>query len=429
MTYQESLYALKIIETATYQPDHQNSLNLMAYLNSPQSALPIIHIAGTNGKGSTAKYIQNILTHAGYTVGTFLSPHILDYKELIEDYEGVISESDFAKGTDLVLDACKRMVNDGLNHPTVFECLVAIALVHFYHKKHDFVIIEVGMGGTYDATNVFEEPLMTIITPISYDHEQYLGTSLEAIASHKAGIIKANAPVIMAPNPIEVVMAVTRKVKDVDTYLYMLDESLIEISLLYNSIKKKVMNIKTPFYTYKGLSTTMIGRHQEINIATALLAIHELKKNWPVSDSAVKSGIGNTYWTCRNEWVSYNPLILIDGGHNIQGLTAVKDLLDTYCKDKTIITVIGMLKDKDYLAMLTLVESFSHKVIMTSPLSPRAITPEHLDSSIKTRAEWIESYVEAIEKGLSLMDDHSVLLITGSLYLAYPAKVWLEDHL
>jgi len=429
MTYLESINALKNIELAEYRPDHQNSMNLMTYLNSPQNTLPVIHIAGTNGKGSTAKYIQNILIHAGYKVGTFLSPHILNYTELIEDYEGVISESNFAKSTDLVLRACNHMVDDRLNHPTLFECLVAIALVHFSHKEHDFIIIEVGMGGTYDATNVFEKPLMTIITPISFDHESYLGHSLEAIASHKAGIIKANSPVIMAPNPIEVVIKVTEKVKEVDTYLYLLDESLIQVSLLYNSFKKKLFNIQTPFYTYNGLSTGMIGRHQEINIATALLAIHELKKKWSISDSAVKSGIGNTNWTCRNEWVSYNPMILVDGGHNPHGLAAIRDMLDTYCKDKTIITVIGMLQDKDYMAMLQLVDAFSHRVIITSPLSPRAMTLDHLRLSPNTNIEWIEPFEKAIEKGLSLMDDHSVLLITGSLYLAYPAKAWLKNHL
>ncbi|PKM58352.1 MAG: hypothetical protein CVU98_01445 [Firmicutes bacterium HGW-Firmicutes-3] len=429
MTYQESLDALKNIETAQYRPDHQNSLHLMTYLDSPQNTLPVIHIAGTNGKGSTAKYIQSILTHAGYTVGTFLSPHILDYRELIEDYEGVISESDFSEGTDLVLRACNRMVDDLLNHPTLFECLVAIALVHFRHKKHDFIIIEVGMGGTYDATNVFDKPLMTIITPISFDHEQYLGTTLEAIAAHKAGIIRADSPVIMAPNPIEVVMTVTNKVKEVDTFLYLLDESLLQISLLFNSYKRKLFNISTPFYAYNGLSTQMIGRHQEINIATALLAIHELKKKWSISDSAVKSGIANTTWTCRNEWVSYNPMILVDGGHNPQGLMAVKDILETYCKDKAIITVIGMLKDKDYKAMLNLAESFSHKIILTPPRSPRAMTLDDLNLSPNTKIEWIDPFEQAIKKGLSLLDNSSVLLITGSLYLAYPAKMWLKDNL
>lgn len=429
MTYQESLNALKNIETAHYRPDHQNSLHLMTYLDSPQNTLPVIHIAGTNGKGSTAKYLQSILTHAGYKVGTFLSPHIMDYKELIEDYEGVISESDFARATDLVLHACNRMVEDKLNHPTLFECLAALALIHFSYKKHDFIIIEVGMGGTYDATNVFDQPLMTIITPISFDHEQYLGTSLEAIAAHKAGIIKANAPVIMAPNPIEVVMEVTKRVKEVDTYLYLLDEDLIQVSVLFNSLKKKLFNIRTPFYTYNGLTTNMIGRHQEINIATALLAIQELKKKWSISDSAVKSGIRNTSWTCRNEWVSYNPMILVDGGHNPHGLMALNNILDTYCKGKNIITVMGMLKDKDYMTMLDIADTFSHKIILTAPLSPRAMTLGDLNLSMNTKLEWIDSFEKAIEKGLSLLDHQSVLLITGSLYLAYPAKAWLKDHL
>ncbi|MDF1617705.1 bifunctional folylpolyglutamate synthase/dihydrofolate synthase [Petrocella sp. FN5] len=429
MTYQDSLNALKNIEVAQYRPDHNNSLHLMTYLDSPQNTLPVIHIAGTNGKGSTAKYLQNILTHADYKVGTFLSPHILDYKELIEDYEGVISESDFAKSTDMVLQACNCMVDDHLNHPTLFECLVAIALVHFSHKKHDFIIIEVGMGGTYDATNVFDKPLMTIITPISYDHEAYLGSSLEAIAAHKAGIIKADAPVIMAPNPIEVVIEVTKKVKEVDTYLYLLDESLIQVSLLFNSFKKKLFNIQTPFFAYKGLSTTMIGKHQEINIATALLAIHELKKKWSIPDAAVKSGIANTHWTCRNEWISYRPMILLDGGHNPHGLLAVKEILETYCKHKTIITVIGILKDKNYKAMLNLVDAFSQKVIMTSPLSPRAMTLDDLDLPQNSNLEWIDPFEKAIEKGLSLLNQDSILLITGSLYLAYPAKAWLEENL
>lgn len=429
MNYTDCMHYFTKLEAKSYPPDHKNSLNLMAYLDHPEANLPIVHIAGTNGKGSVANYIKNILSAAHYTVGTFLSPHIFDYKELITDSKGPITEKDFAISATEVITACEKMSDNHLPHPTVFECLVALSLVHFRNIKPDLVIIEVGLGGTYDATNVFKQPLLSIITPISYDHEAWLGHRLPDIASHKAGIIKANTPVILAPNPIEVVKVITDQVKKVDTHLSLLDEGLIHIKILMNSPKRKLFNIKTPFYTYTGLQTKMLGHHQEINIATALLAINKLRQYYKIDDSAVKHGIKNTSWTCRNDLISYDPPILIDGGHNPAGLEALARLIKEYYGSYKVITILGILKDKSYQEMIHIASGFSHTLIVTKPDSPRSLDMAQITFDVPIPTIKIDNYKAALDKGLTMLSDDTLLVVTGSLYLAYPAKLYLLNHL
>lgn len=429
MTYDDSLDYLKLIENSNHTPSHQNSVTLMAYLDNIQDTLSVIHVAGTNGKGSTINFIRDVLIEANYSVGTFMSPHIFDFRELIEDNHAQIRDEDFCSALSVVKDACNRMVKDGHNHPTVFEILVAISILHFSNKHHDFVLIEVGLGGREDATNVFKQPLMSIITPISYDHEALLGQTLSEIASHKAGIIKAGTPILLAPNPIEVISVITEEVKRMDTHLYLLDEGLMHSHTFVNNPSGKIFNLKTPFFDYKNLHTVMLGRHQEINIATALLALTKLRGDYNIPDKAIYAGIKKTTWTCRNEIICIDPPILIDGGHNPAGLRALKSLIDDYYKTKHIVTVIGILKDKSYINMLDIAHSFSDKVVITEPMSDRALTEDMIPLSDYVGTVFIKDNEDALKHALSLMTKETVLVVTGSLYLTYPAKVWLLDHI
>lgn len=432
MTFIESQKYLKDIENSHFTPNHKNSVHLMTYLNNIQDTLPVIHVAGTNGKGSTISFLRDILIQAGYSVGTFMSPHIYTYQELIEDNTIQISEDDFGSATSIVKEACDKMLIDGLDHPTIFECLVGIAIVHFASTHHDYVIIEVGLGGKEDATNIFAQPLLSIITSIAYDHEAILGNTLEQISRHKAGIARKGSPLLLAPNPIEVISTVSEYVREIDGFMYLLDEGLIHSHTFVKTNTYKIFNLKSPFFNYRNLHTQMLGRHQELNLCTALLAVYTLKEKYKtiITDEAIYKGVKKTTWQCRNELLTVDPLILLDGAHNPAGALALSDLIATHYKDKRIITVFGVLKDKDYKAITKTISAFSDDLILTMPDSGRALNPSTMDLPLKGVSHHIEpSIVKALELALTLLDANTMLVITGSLYLTHPAKVWLTRHL
>lgn len=429
MTINEANDYIKELENASYEPSHDNSVRLMSYMNNFQNDMPVIHVAGTNGKGSTIRLIKEILIAAGLSVGTFMSPHIYDYTELVEDNGITVTNNDFAKAVAVVKEVCQRIVNDGYPHPTAFECLTAASLNHLAHQNHDCILVEVGLGGKDDATNVFESPMLSIITPISYDHEAVLGDTIEEIAKHKAGIIKKGSPVVLAPNNIETISVVTERVKELDTYLYLLDEGLIHTNTFVKNNTNKIFSIKTPFFEYRNLHTTMFGRHQEINIATALLAVKQLKKHFDITDDAIRTGIKNTTWSCRNELLCVQPLILLDGGHNPAGTEALRELIANHYNASQVITVFGVNRDKNYQAMIQSVEQFSDRIILTKPDSDRALEPEIIELSGNVSAEIEPSIEKALTLALTLANESDLIVVTGSLYLAHPAKIWLTQKL
>lgn len=448
MTYEQSIQYIKKLEKEGHTPNHQNSVNLMKYLGDIQDSMPVIHVAGTNGKGSTISFLKNILIEAGYSVGTFMSPHFFNYRELIEDNSAIIDENPFASAVTTVKEACDKMTADGLSHPTVFECLVAAALVHLHKMNHDFVIIEVGLGGLEDATNVFTKPLMSIITPISYDHEAVLGDTIEEIARHKAGIAKKGTPLLVAANPIEAISAISSYVREIDGFMYLMDEGLIHTNTFVKTKEKKIFSIKTPFFEYRNLHTSMLGRHQEINIATALLAVDKLRKKFEISNDSVYTGIKKTTWACRNELLSVEPLILLDGGHNPSGMEALSALIDEHYSDYKVITVFGVMADKAHEVMCRTAAAFSDEIIYTRPDdSVRGLDPTGLsyllvrdgsssdDLVVRSLSDSacpiiVEPDMEkALIMALDRLTINHLLLVTGSLSLTHPAKVWLNDRL
>lgn len=427
MTYSEALLYIHELEEEHLPPDHQNSLRLMAQLGNPQNHMPVVHVAGTNGKGSTIAFMKSIFRAGGYKVGTFTSPHILSPLELTTINDCPISQEAFASTITEVALACKELVAKDLPHPTAFEVLTAGALLYLSQADLDLAIIEVGMGGRYDATNVFDQPLLTVITKVDLDHTLWLGTSLKEIAWHKGGIIKAHVPTVLAPNHVDVIEVISSIVKETGDILYLMDEGFIIEQELMTTGYTKLFHLKSNFFDYKGLRTTMLGRHQTLNLSTALLAVYQLRKVLPLEASAIKEGVKRTKWTCRNDIISKKPLMMIDGGHNPGAVTAMADLLASYFKEQKVITVFGALSDKDLPTMLAGVTSFSHHTILTKPLSDRAAD---LSAPLEGTGISVETdYKKALKKALSLMDDRTLLLVMGSFYLAYPAKVWLKDYL
>lgn len=427
MTYKEALIYIEQLETNAYIPNHQNSLRLMAALGNPQDKMPVIHVAGTNGKGSTTAFMAEIFMAGGHKVGTFTSPHIQSPLELTSVNGKSITEEDFAESISIIRKACTQVTKEGFPHPTAFECLTAASLVYLSKATLDVAIIEVGMGGRFDATNVFTKPLLTLITAIDYDHTKWLGTSLGEIAWHKGGIIKPGVPTILAPNPIEVVTAISDIVRETGDKLYLMDEGFISEKVLMTTGFTKLFHLKSNFFDYKGLRTTMLGRHQTLNLATALLAVYQLRHQLPVTEKQIKEGILNTKWHCRGDILSTSPLIMVDGGHNMAAFESIDKLIQQHFANKRVITVTGILDDKDRTSMLDKLQSFSETVILTRPLSPRATPPSQLEAMADVIV--IDAYEDALKKALELYDKESMILVLGSLYLAYPAKEWLLQEI
>ena len=428
MNYEACLTQLASIEAAGYTPQHQNSVTLMAYMDNFQNTLPVIHIAGTNGKGSTSAFLASILQAGGIKVGQFNSPHIESPLELTRINGQIIEEDLFLKGYKQVMAAVEEMTLDGHPHPTVFEILTATSLYILYQEKVECAIVEVGMGGSFDSTNVFEQPDLVIITSIDYDHTAILGNTLEAIAEHKAGIIKKNTPVVIAPNTIPVMSTVAQRMMVTGGKMHLIDADLCHEQILIQRPGYKLFHLTTPFYNYKGLSTSMIGPGQTHNLACALLALHLLRKKYPLTETQIKAGIKATKWACRGELLTKDPLILLDGAHNISGVKHLKEMLASYYKDYAIITIFGVLKDKAYQPMLEMIDSISDTLILTEPKSPRKELASKLGNFLPSAL--IEPSMDgAIEKALEISDSKSLILIAGSLYLVCPARTYLLSRI
>lgn len=428
MTYKEAVAFIQNLENKMYPPSHENSVELMKQLGNPQDTMKVIHVAGTNGKGSTIAFTKQILIEAGLKVGTFTSPHIFNYNELVTINMSPWHEAAFAEDMTLVSQACQALLEKGMPHPTAFECLTAAGLLTLSKSEIDLAIIEVGMGGLKDATNVFTKPNLLVITSISYDHEEFLGNSLEAIASHKAGIIKKDVPLILGPNPFEVIEVVTRKMEGSSAKMYVLDEGLIHVKEVLTTNTHQFFNMNTTFFNHTGLSTRLRGTHQYKNLATALLIVNRLQKEYDIPEDAIRRGVRNTSWPCRGELIQTTPPIMIDGAHNEDGMRALLTMVKKYYKDYRLVVVTGILRDKQCKKIADLIESYADEIILTSPISSRRLEPsiykEHFANALV-----YDDYIKAIEKALSSLDNRTLLLIAGSLYLAFPARKYLLERL
>lgn len=428
MTYSNALNYIEILENQKLTPSLDNSLHLMHALGNPQNTMPVIHVAGTNGKGSTIAFMKSILEAGGYHVGVCQSPYILTPREMTVVGSEMISEEAFAQTMATIEAASTQVVEDGHPQPTAFECLTALSLTYLASCHLDCVLVETGMGGRFDATNVFDHPLLTVITSIDYDHQQFLGQSLEEIAWHKGGIIKPDVPTVIGPNPIEVINTISDCVRITGHKLYLLDWGLVNVTKLMASPKYQLFHLSTAYYDYKALQTSMIGDHQIKNLALALLALTKLKKHYPLDVFAIKSGVKKAHWTCRNDLIHTSPSIIVDGGHNLSAFNAIESLVKVYYPDHKVITVMGILSDKDQEGLLEVAGRFSDHIILTEPPCKRRLAIDDY-RRLPAGCDCIADYKEALKKGLSLTGDKTLLLVIGSLYLAYPGKLWLLQQL
>lgn len=397
---------------------------LLEKLGNPHKELQVIHVAGTNGKGSVCKYIEEGLAACGYNVGLYTSPFIEKFNERIRLGGRDISDEDLDIYTERVLSAVKEMVEEGYDSPTEFEVVTTIALLYYKEKKADITILEVGLGGKGDSTNVVPKPLICAITSISYDHMDRLGNTLGEIAADKAGIIKPGVPVISNVDAPEAARVIAKAAYEQGSRLYDISKIKFEISEQTPFSQKVSMELYGT--DYSDVTTTMTGRHQGENLKTALAVIEVLRKERKikVERSSLYAGLKKAAQPGRFEVLSGDennpPMIIIDGAHNEAGAGALQDTVDKYFAGKKILLITGMLADKQVEEILKHFVKITKDIIITEPDNPRKLSVEKLDGQLKQMGVSpikASDAAEAVSKARSIWCDYEAVIFAGSLYL------------
>lgn len=417
MKYEQALEYIESLEKYGIVPGLENIKNLCERMDNPQDKLRFVHIAGTNGKGSTLAYISTILKCSGLKVGRYISPTIYDYREKIQINEKYITKKAVAEGLEYIKNICDKMLEDGLTHPTPFEVETALAFWYFERENCDIVVLETGMGGLLDVTNIIANTEVSVIASISMDHTKFLGTSIEEIAAHKAGIIKPNTKVVYT-NQIDEVVAVIEKVaKDKKSEMILAD------SKLATNIKSSLEKQKFDYKEIKKIEITLAGGFQIANAILAIEAVNVLKeKGYPISEKSILKGLKETKWDGRFSVVSKKPLFIVDGAHNEDAAEKLAASIQFYFTNKRIIYIMGMLKDKDYNRVIELTHDYAdHILTVTPPNNKRALPGYELAgeiSKVHSQVSAVDSIEEAVEVAYLLAGKDDVIISFGSLSFA-----------
>lgn len=409
----------------------ENTRYLLNLLGNPHKALKVIHVAGTNGKGSVSSYIHTVLKEEGYKVGLYISPYLEEFTERMCINGGDIPRERLAEVTATVKEKVEQMVRDGKNHPTEFEVVTSIAFCYYAQENVDFLVLEVGLGGRLDSTNVVEDPLVSIITPIGFDHMEYLGDTLEKIAYEKGGIIKENGFVLSYPQEKEVMEVLEGLCKERNSRLFVINFD--ELTIHHSNMEEQVFSVNILGKSCNNVKIKLAGIHQIYNACTALGAIEVLRKyrSINISDEAVLKGLCNTKWAGRFEVLQKEPLIIIDGAHNLHGADALRKNIEILLKDYKITFVVGMLQDKDVKAVLEDLIPLANKVIATRPDNPRAMKASDLADQLKPfgkETHFYEDIEEAIKTAIKITEQDEAIIFAGSLYMIGEVRKILKNR-
>ena len=395
---------------------------LLSLLGDPQDQLKVIHVAGTNGKGSVCRYIYSVLLEEGYKTGIYISPFIENFNERLEIDQVCINDEDLAAYTDRVLEAVSIMIKEGLQSPTEFEVITALALLYFKEKACDYVVLEVGLGGSGDSTNVCREPLMTVITSISMDHMDRLGNTIEEIAAEKAGIIKDGCPVVTSASDARALRVIERTAEEHKSMFF--ETTNLPIRITEEGISGSCFDVDVQGVSFEGVRIAMAGRHQIDNAVAAMcaLSIMEERGDVRVSRRALYAGLAAARQPGRMEVFAEekSPITIIDGAHNPDGAKALKEAIGSFCTDKKILMVIGVLADKDVKGMMDHFTDMTEDFIVTQPDNPRRLKAESLADMLRSRGctcieapDIKQAYKEACQR----KDKYDVIIYAGSLYM------------
>lgn len=386
--------------------------NLMQELGNVQEQLHIIHVAGTNGKGSVCAFLSAALIEAGYQVGRYNSPAVFERREVFRIGETMISKEEYAAVFERVQTACEALKKRGCPHPTVFEVETAAAFLWFYEKKCDLVLLETGMGGETDATNLITHPVCSVLTSIGMDHMQYLGNTIEEIAKVKAGIIKKGCPVVALKQGDSVCEVIKNKAEECGSRCVLVEvPQYMQEAPIWGTTLQDVH--------YGSVHTALGGIWQRENLSLALAVLKLLEESgYPITKEAVQSGIAKTIWHGRYEVLQTEPLFIIDGAHNPIAAKRLKETIEKDFTNREIIYIIGVLADKEHEKMLRLLLPGAKAVFTVTPDSPRALDGEILAKEARKYADniWhVPDIGKAVKMAKETAKESDVILAVGSL--------------
>lgn len=398
--------------------------HLMAKLNNPQDKVKFIQIAGTNGKGSTAAYLTSILSEAGIKVGRYTSPAVFSSTEQYFACGSCISESEYAKGVTAVAEAAASL--DG-ETPTAFEQETALAFWYFAQKGCELAILEAGLGGDMDATNIVTTTVCSIITSISMDHCRILGNKISEIAAHKAGIIKPGAPVICIEQKEDAMEPIRAAAKAADTPLYEVHRD--EVRQIFSDKRESIVF----FREFENLHLKMLGSCQPENAALAVQAASVLSRSYPIEKKHIYDGIEKTRWGGRFELHSGSPDIILDGAHNPDGIRRLRESVNQMFGAVPICYVCGVLADKDYEKEIEILFGRASNVFTVTPPSPRAMKSTDLKAAIKKRFSQLKvtsfDSEDGIEKAMeAAVSQNNPVVVCGTLTILARVKEWMKRN-
>lgn len=419
MNYNEALEFIHSRMKFGSQPGMERISALCEAFGNPQDKLKFVHVAGTNGKGSTCTMIAKILEASGYKVGLFTSPFITDFRERIQINSQMIPKESFAAIVERIIPVIDELKQKNIN-PTEFEIITIAAFLYYEQENCDIVVLEVGLGGTLDSTNIIKKSEVSVITSISMDHTDILGNTILEIAAHKCGIFKQGGHVVGYPQPdFTVERFIKEKAKEAGC-----DYTHSELGRI--RLVREEFDGSTLIYAGCTFKLPLTGKHQIYNFSTAIAAINVLKgKGRNISMKNMLDGVALLKMPARVETVSTNPLVIVDGGHNAEGFDALCYTIDKYFKDKKIIAVFGMMKDKDYKYCAKKLAPLCEKIYTTTVSNPRSLTAKELAEELKlygAKVKPVDDCGKAYKKAVKKADKDTVVIVCGSLYLASDIK-------
>jgi len=416
MNYKEAIEYVEGLQRYGCVPGLSSIRQLCMRLGDPQDKLKFVHIAGTNGKGSVLAYVSTILQEAGYKVGRYLSPALTDYRERFQINGRMIPKAQFGGYLEQVKEAASQMEAEGLPHPTQFEVDTALSFLYFLDKKCDIVVLETGLGGLMDATNLIGTTVCAILTSVSMDHMAVLGKSLEEIARQKAGIIKAHCTVISCGQKKEVMRVIEREAAGHGCELRIADVCLAR------KIKYGLTEQRFTYGGYGDLAITLAGQYQVANAVLAVEAVKALNEaGFSVSEKALREGLFKTKWPGRFQIIGKRPLFVLDGAHNEDAALMLAQSVKFYFSQKKLIYIMGILSDKEYDKIIKIMIPYAEQVItVTPPNNPRALSGYELAQAVRKYHPSVtvaDSLQESVEIACLLAGDgkDAVIIAFGSL--------------
>lgn len=421
MEYREALEYIESIGHFGSKPGLERVSALLEALGNPQNDLKFIHIAGTNGKGSCAAMTASIIKAAGYKVGLFTSPYLYRFNERMQFNGREIDDNELAK----LIEIIKPLADKMDDNPTEFEIITAAAMLWYKLKGCDIVVLEVGLGGIYDATNIISAPEVAVIMNIGYDHTEILGDTLSEIAMNKAGIIKHGCECVLYPQTSEVTEVIRDKCDEVGAVLHIADFD--EIKPEFDSVYGQSFMFKDEVY-----ALPLLGDHQLRNAAVVLEVVEVLRKRgWSLEHSDVEHGLYAVNWPGRFELVNDEPAFIVDGGHNPQCAQAVAENLNRYFPENRKIILLGILRDKDYKKVIEILDKVADEYVCISPDSPRALSAQELGAELEKLGKPVsvcQSIRDGVSKALELADESDVVCAVGSLYSVGEIRACFEKY-